>query len=99
MILIGNKSDLEEQREVTYDEGMEFAEKNEIKFFETSAKTEQNIEEIFSESADEIAKKIDEGFYDLENQDCGIKKGIIDRKIDIEKLNSEMNNRPKKKCC
>ena len=39
VILIGNKSDLEEQREVPTEEGRTFAKNNDLMFFETSAKT------------------------------------------------------------
>ena len=76
MILIGNKVDLEDKRQVTSEEGAIFAEKNGMLFFETSAKNGKNIEEIFIKSAYEIAKKIDSGFYDLSNDNCGIKQGI-----------------------
>ena len=41
-----------------------------------SAKTGENVENIFFNSADEIAKKIDQGYYDLENDTCGIKQGV-----------------------
>jgi len=37
--LIGNKSDLEAQRDVTYEEAKQFAEENELLFIEASAKT------------------------------------------------------------
>ena len=47
-----------------------------MQFYETSAKTGDNVESIFLNSADEIARKIDQGFYDLENDTCGIKQGI-----------------------
>ena len=45
--LIGNKIDLENKREVSYEEGKNFAEENELLFFETSAKEGNNIQEIF----------------------------------------------------
>ena len=57
MVLIGNKVDLEDNRQVSYEEGSVFAEKNGMLFFETSAKTGKNIEEIFLKSSMEIAKK------------------------------------------
>ena len=75
MVLVGNKSDLERNREVTEEEGREFAEKNGMLFFETSAKTGKNVEEVFTQSATLIAKKIKDNYYDLENDSCGIKKG------------------------
>lgn len=47
MILLGNKADLKEAREVTAEQGEKLAEKYRIKFYETSAKTRTNIEEAF----------------------------------------------------
>ena len=35
-----------------------------------------NVESVFLNSADEIARKIDQNYYDLENDSCGIKQGI-----------------------
>ena len=76
MVLVGNKSDLEDKRQVSKEEGQELADKYGIQFYETSAKTGDNVDAIFYNSADEIAKKIDENYYDLENDTCGIKQGI-----------------------
>ena len=45
MILVGNKIDLNESREVTEEMGYELAEKNQIEFFETSNKDGTNIQE------------------------------------------------------
>ena len=53
-ILIGNKSDLEEQRQVTYEEGKEFADVNGMDFFETSAKNTTGVQEAFDKLTDEI---------------------------------------------
>ncbi|KAG7468786.1 Ras-related Rab-14 [Solea senegalensis] len=39
IILIGNKADLESQRDVTYEEAKQFAEENGLLFLEASAKT------------------------------------------------------------
>ena len=51
-ILIGNKVDLEESREVDKSDGEQLAKKLECPYFETSAKTGENI----IEALDEIAK-------------------------------------------
>ena len=76
MVLVGNKSDLNDRRQVNTEEGQELAEKYGMLFFETSAKSGENVEDVFVKSADEIARKIDQGYYDLENDACGIKQGI-----------------------
>ena len=52
IILIGNKADLENEREVDYDVAQKFKEENQILYFEeTSAKTGLNAKEVFTEAA------------------------------------------------
>lgn len=53
-ILIGNKCDLEEKREVSYEQGKEFADTYGMKFIETSAKTNNNVQESFYTMTKEI---------------------------------------------
>ena len=62
MILAGNKIDLEDEREVTYEEGNERALAFGCPFFETSAKTRINADQIFFELVREI-KKDDARYY------------------------------------
>lgn len=49
IILVGNKIDLEANRQVTREEGETFAQKNGLYFIETSAKTAENVDEVRSE--------------------------------------------------
>jgi len=57
-ILVGNKSDLEENRQVSTDEGKELAEHYNIKFLETSAKDCKNVEEAFITMARELQSRV-----------------------------------------
>lgn len=50
MVLVGNKVDLENLREVDREEGLDFARTCRIPFFETSAKTRINIDEVSKQS-------------------------------------------------
>ena len=90
IVLVGNKCDLEDKRQVSYEEGKELADKNDFLFFESSAKDGTNVQEIFENSAKEIAKKIEQGFYDLESE-SGIKKGI-NRNPNSQQIHLEGNN-------
>ena len=60
IVLIGNKLDLEEERQKNKEEGEEFAKKycdGGIKFYETSCKTGENIEKAINELAEQIYEK------------------------------------------
>ena len=62
IILIGNNCDLEDKREVSYREGKDFTQKNNMLFFEVSAKNNTNINEAFESLVQEIINSgIDEG--------------------------------------
>jgi Ras-related protein Rab-2A len=65
IILVGNKSDMENSRQVTRDEGEEFAKKNGLYFMETSAKTAENVDEAFIRTAKEIYSKAEKGEIDF----------------------------------
>ena len=57
--LIGNKSEMEEQREVTFQRALEFANEYKLhKVFETSAKTGYNVEEVFATVAKELYMQV-----------------------------------------
>ena len=99
MVLVGNKSDLEDYRQVTFKEGEEMAKNNNIMFFETSAKTGENVEKIFEDSAKEINNKINQGYYDLENDSSGIKKGLNTGAENTLYINNNQNNNNLSICC
>ena len=53
--MVGNKSELTDQREVQYERAVEMARESKIhRVFETSAKTGSNVEEVFSCVAKEL---------------------------------------------
>jgi len=99
MVLVGNKCDLNDKRQVTAEEGKDLADRNEMLFFETSAKEGINVEEIFLNSANEISKKIDQGYYDLENDTCGIKKGLNRNNQQLHLGNNQGGNNGGGSCC
>ena len=53
-LLIGNKCDLESKREVSFQEGKEFAEQNGMTFIETSAKNDEKVSKAFEILVDDI---------------------------------------------
>lgn len=57
-LLVGNKCDLESQRQVTAEEGKELADKMGVQFLETSAKSSINIEPAFIAMAKEIKENV-----------------------------------------
>ena len=56
-ILVWNKYDLSEQRQVSYNEGKDLANKYNIKFIETSAKNGTNVNELFQFIANETYQR------------------------------------------
>ena len=48
VMVIGNKSDLQDERAVSCDEGRQYAEKRQMGFFEISAKTGENFDDAMN---------------------------------------------------
>ena len=90
-ILIGNKKDLEEQRQVKYEEGKRLAEENNLLFLETSAKTAENVQECFTISAERILDQISKSGVDPTAPSKNVRISIDD--------DEEEKQEPKKKCC
>jgi Ras-related protein Rab-1A len=59
-LLVGNKCDLVDKRQVTYEEAVEEAAEMGTTFLETSAKNKLNVEEAFIAMAKEIKKSLGE---------------------------------------
>lgn len=57
ILLIGNKSDDDEKREVSYAEGAALAEKKGMMFYECSAKTGDNVTNCFTDMSKKLIKK------------------------------------------
>jgi len=65
IMLIGNKKDLDGQRDVTYEEAAKFANENGLIFVESSAKTGENVEEAFLRTAKLIFQSVQDGHVEL----------------------------------
>ena len=90
IILIGNKCDLEDKREVLKEQGEEKAKSFDCAFFETSALKGDNIDKGFEMMVNEIFKKY--GEESMEEDDFGtMEKG--------EDINLEKTNKVEKKGC
>ncbi|PFX30392.1 Ras-related protein Rab-14 [Stylophora pistillata] len=72
IFLIGNKSDLDAQRDVTYEEAKQFAEENGLLYCEASAKTGENVEDAFLDTAKKIYQNIQDGSLDLNAAESGV---------------------------
>jgi small GTP-binding protein len=82
-ILVGNKCDLENSRQVRKEEGNEIANKYGIKYIETSAKETTNIEDLFISTAKNLLSK--------QVSNSGVVKGAQSGKTGIDLMNSNNN--------
>ena len=57
-VLVGNKIDLEDERKVSTEEAQELAAIHKMKYFETSAKLNKNIDELMSHLMEEVYQKM-----------------------------------------
>ena len=91
IVLIGNKCDLEDQRQITKEQGEEKANKLEVAFLETSAFSGENLDKAFDKMMNEVYKKCHE---EMLSDDVD----LIDGKgKDINLDKNDANE--KKKCC
>lgn len=79
-ILIANKTDLSAERVISQEEGLQFAHENNMRYFETSAKTGHNIDGVFSEITEYVNVLFGRGDFKLEEGWNGIEK--YEKKVD-----------------
>ena len=89
-LLIGNKLDLKDERIVAIDVAKQFAEKNNLKYIETSAKDGTNINESFQAIIDLLfdGKSSEEILHEFTKQDSS-----------LSVVNDSMEVKKKKACC
>ena len=75
-VLIGNKCELKDQREVPTEEARLFADNHKMLFFETSAKENINVSKSFETIVSIIIEKIKDGSIDPYNEALGVKVGF-----------------------
>ena len=96
LILIGNKSDLKDERNIDKEKIYKYCEKNKFNYIETSVKNNLNIEKVFKEVAYQLYSGIkgkDNKKGDLKEYEIGGFKNI---KIDDPDVFNENNNKKKK---
>ena len=88
-LLIGNKTDLEDKRVITYNQGKEFADGYGLKYIETSAKKNLNVNEAFETLGRELI---------LHSEDKKIVRQRQNKKISVASV-QDLNQEQKKGCC
>ncbi len=83
--VVGNKSDLTSNREVSFIEGSRFCQENNILHFECSAYTGDNVDDIFILISKHLINKIENGLID---QSSVISEGLKKIKKDTLKNGS-----------
>eukprot|EP01017_Pseudomicrothorax_dubius_P025595 TRINITY_DN2781_c0_g1_i5.p1 TRINITY_DN2781_c0_g1~~TRINITY_DN2781_c0_g1_i5.p1 ORF type:complete len:214 (-),score=33.33 TRINITY_DN2781_c0_g1_i5:139-780(-) len=99
VMLLGNKCDLVEERQVSYEEGRAFAEEKGCLFMETSAKTAMNVDEAFLQMSEVILNKIDREEIDPEDETIGIKLGGNSTKNHVQLVWNNSGTKKKFGCC
>jgi Ras-related protein Rab-1A len=100
-MLVGNKLDLEDMRQIMREEGKQKAEELNVKFLETSAKESTNVDLAFHTMIREIKGLIEKGAqlpgsYIGRKNTNNVKSGI---KIDTNGISSPSERKPEKKNC
>jgi Ras-related protein Rab-2A len=101
VILVGNKSDLNSERKVSYEEGAALAKSKNIPFIEVSAKTNEKIDDVFKQPAKNILNKIENGIIRIDKNTIGIKESATNHCVTstIAISDSKDIDKKKKTCC
>ena len=94
IILIGNKKDLEEERQVTQEEAQIFSETNNMIYFETSAKDGDNIDYVFNYAAEKLLE-----FYGGNNEPNLKRQMTPNNEEQINNFQEIRIEEKKKTCC
>ena len=78
IVLVGNKADLTDERQVTYEEGKKLAEDKGFHFFETSCKDGANVSECFIDLAELVYEK--SGKKLIQNSNKKLESGSSNKK-------------------
>lgn len=76
-VLVGNKSDLDDKRQVLVWEAQQYASAHKMEYIETSARTGNNTDKVFSLLAKRIYESIESGEIQVGNGWEGVKEGSI----------------------
>lgn len=76
VILVGNKCDMKDERVVSKERGQELADQLNLEFFETSAKEDINVKEVFERLVDIICEKMAETLDSDPTRIGGSKPGV-----------------------
>ena len=57
MIMVGNKCDLKSDRKISEPEARQFAKENNMNYYDVSAKANLNIDEVFQDLMEQVAKR------------------------------------------
>ena len=87
--LVGNKIDLEENRQITIEEAEKYANDKSIPYFEVSAKSGDGIKKLFDDITNDIMDKIS-NFNEKEENDDKLRVSFLERESFKPKSN---------KCC
>ena len=93
IVVIGNKCDLEDQRQITKEQGEEKSAKLEVAFLETSALSGENLDKAFDKMMNEVYKKCHEEMIAEINVD------VFEGGQDINLGQNKGKGQVKKSCC